>query len=204
VRYLDLHKSHFNRYFRGHTKEVIHLDMSPKNDTFLTSSTVSCPAPHCAHVDDIGAVHAAHCTRIAAAAPHKAALTQLHYRWALFRRPVRQRAGAGACISAARAVQNCGCVRASSQRPKCPRRFSYDGMLPCGVLTAVAPPAAQDRSVRLWDLRTNICQAKLDTPAAAPCASFDQQVIMQHWHTFCKSWTQHADLSMPLMLYSVL
>lgn len=48
---------------------------------------------------------------------------------------------------------------------------------------AMLPPAVQDRSVRLWDLRTNICQAKLDTPAAAPCASFDQQVSMQCWLT---------------------
>lgn len=85
VRYLDLHKSHFNRYFRGHTKEVIHLDMSPKNDTFLTSSTVSGQA---VHVDAIDAVHVARCSRIAAAASSKAAMAQLCCRWPFFQRHV--------------------------------------------------------------------------------------------------------------------
>lgn len=35
----------------------------------------------------------------------------------------------------------------------------------------------QDRQVRLWDLRTNICQGLLTVPGQQPCAAFDQQVL---------------------------
>uniref|UniRef100_A0A7R9VE69 Anaphase-promoting complex subunit 4 WD40 domain-containing protein n=1 Tax=Chlamydomonas euryale TaxID=1486919 RepID=A0A7R9VE69_9CHLO len=37
--------------------------------------------------------------------------------------------------------------------------------------------AAQDKTVRLWDLRTNICQGLLSTPGN-PVASFDQQGLV--------------------------
>ena len=33
----------------------------------------------------------------------------------------------------------------------------------------------QDKTVRLWDLRTNVCQALVYVPGS-PCAAFDQQV----------------------------
>ena len=36
--------------------------------------------------------------------------------------------------------------------------------------------ALQDRQVRLWDLRTNMCQGLLEVPGHHPCAAFDQQV----------------------------
>jgi len=39
----------------------------------------------------------------------------------------------------------------------------------------VRPLALQDRQMRLWDLRTNVCQGLLQAPAR-PCAAFDQQV----------------------------
>ena len=38
--------------------------------------------------------------------------------------------------------------------------------------------ALQDRQMRLWDLRTNVCQGLLQAPAR-PCAAFDQQVSPQ-------------------------
>lgn len=38
--------------------------------------------------------------------------------------------------------------------------------------------AAQDRQVRLWDLRTNICQGLLTVPGQQPCAAFDQQGLV--------------------------
>lgn len=38
--------------------------------------------------------------------------------------------------------------------------------------------AAQDKQVRLWDLRTNICQGLLTTPGHQPCAAFDQQGLV--------------------------
>ena len=37
--------------------------------------------------------------------------------------------------------------------------------------------AAQDKTMRLWDLRTNICQGLLHTPGN-PVASFDQQGLV--------------------------
>jgi hypothetical protein len=40
VRYLDVHHMNYLRYFKGHNREVLHINMSPKNDAFLTSSTV--------------------------------------------------------------------------------------------------------------------------------------------------------------------
>ena len=38
--------------------------------------------------------------------------------------------------------------------------------------------AAEDRQMRLWDVRTNVCQGLLQAPAQ-PCAAFDQQVSPQ-------------------------
>ena len=37
--------------------------------------------------------------------------------------------------------------------------------------------AAQDKTMRLWDLRTHICQGLLQTPGN-PVASFDQQGLV--------------------------
>ncbi|XP_065900981.1 WD repeat-containing protein 82-like [Dysidea avara] len=38
IRYLSLHDNKYLRYFPGHTKRVVALQMSPVNDTFLTGS----------------------------------------------------------------------------------------------------------------------------------------------------------------------
>ena len=38
LRYLSLHDNQYIRYFRGHRDKVVHLDMSPKDDTFLSAS----------------------------------------------------------------------------------------------------------------------------------------------------------------------
>jgi COMPASS component SWD2 len=38
IRYLDLHKNTYQRYFPGHTGTVTSLSVNPSNDTFLTSS----------------------------------------------------------------------------------------------------------------------------------------------------------------------
>ncbi|KAH3816121.1 WD repeat-containing protein 82-like [Dreissena polymorpha] len=38
IRYLSLHDNKYIRYFPGHTKKVVCLDMSPINDTFLSGS----------------------------------------------------------------------------------------------------------------------------------------------------------------------
>ena len=38
IRYLSLHDNKFLRYFKGHTKKVISLEMSPGDDTFLSGS----------------------------------------------------------------------------------------------------------------------------------------------------------------------
>ncbi|GAA5989856.1 hypothetical protein JCM5350_006589 [Sporobolomyces pararoseus] len=39
IRYLSLHDNSFIRYFKGHTKRVVSLAMSPQDDTFLSGST---------------------------------------------------------------------------------------------------------------------------------------------------------------------
>ncbi len=36
IRYLSLHDNKFIRYFTGHTKKVISLEMSPSDDTFIS------------------------------------------------------------------------------------------------------------------------------------------------------------------------
>merc|ERR1711953_1466458 len=38
IRYLSLHDNKFIRYFTGHTKKVISLEMSPADDTFISGS----------------------------------------------------------------------------------------------------------------------------------------------------------------------
>jgi len=38
IRYLSLHDNKFLRYFKGHTKRVISLEMSPADDTFMSGS----------------------------------------------------------------------------------------------------------------------------------------------------------------------
>lgn len=38
IRYMNLEKKSFLRYFEGHEKEVVTLQMSPQNDTFLSGS----------------------------------------------------------------------------------------------------------------------------------------------------------------------
>jgi hypothetical protein len=43
----------------------------------------------------------------------------------------------------------------------------------------------QDRQVRLWDLRTNICQGLLTVPGQQPCAAFDQQVLFLLYTVLC-------------------
>ena len=43
----------------------------------------------------------------------------------------------------------------------------------------------QDRQVRLWDLRTNICQGLLTVPGQQPCAAFDQQVLFLSYTVLC-------------------
>ncbi len=43
----------------------------------------------------------------------------------------------------------------------------------------------QDRQVRLWDLRTNICQGLLTVPGQQPCAAFDQQVLFLLYTVIC-------------------
>jgi hypothetical protein len=49
----------------------------------------------------------------------------------------------------------------------------YPGPSSASSTTHALP--AQDKSMRLWDLKTNICQGILHTPGS-PVASFDQQV----------------------------
>ncbi|GAA5830433.1 hypothetical protein JCM3766R1_002717 [Sporobolomyces carnicolor] len=39
IRYLSLHDNTFLRYFKGHTKRVVSLAMSPQDDSFLSGST---------------------------------------------------------------------------------------------------------------------------------------------------------------------
>ncbi|GAA6006731.1 hypothetical protein JCM11491_003162 [Sporobolomyces phaffii] len=39
IRYLSLHDNSYLRYFKGHTKRVVSLAMSPQDDTFLSGST---------------------------------------------------------------------------------------------------------------------------------------------------------------------
>jgi WD40 repeat protein len=38
-------------------------------------------------------------------------------------------------------------------------------------------PATQDRTVRLWDLRTNVCQGVAHVPGV-PCGAFDEQGLV--------------------------
>ena len=38
IRYLSLHDNKFIRYFTGHTKKVISLEMSPADDTFISGA----------------------------------------------------------------------------------------------------------------------------------------------------------------------
>ncbi len=38
IRYLSLHDNKFLRYFKGHTKRVVAIEMSPLNDSFLSAS----------------------------------------------------------------------------------------------------------------------------------------------------------------------
>ncbi|GAA6010991.1 hypothetical protein JCM10207_005460 [Rhodosporidiobolus poonsookiae] len=39
IRYLSLHDNNYLRYFKGHTKQVVSLAMSPQDDTFLSGAT---------------------------------------------------------------------------------------------------------------------------------------------------------------------
>ena len=61
VRYLSLHDNKFLRYFKGHTKKVISLEMSPLDDTFMTGSldnTVrlwDLRSPNCSGIMSVGA-----------------------------------------------------------------------------------------------------------------------------------------------------
>ena len=41
LRYHDLRRNEYQRYFRGHTATVTSLCMSPKTDMFLSASQVS-------------------------------------------------------------------------------------------------------------------------------------------------------------------
>ena len=38
IRYMSFHDNKFLRYFKGHTKKVVGLEMSPQDDTFLSAS----------------------------------------------------------------------------------------------------------------------------------------------------------------------
>lgn len=42
LRYCSIFEARFLRYFQGHTGRVVSVSMSPKNDTFLSASQVSC------------------------------------------------------------------------------------------------------------------------------------------------------------------
>ncbi|KAI5481293.1 WD repeat protein 82 [Pseudohyphozyma bogoriensis] len=39
IRYLSLHDNNYLRYFKGHKKKVVSLEMSPQDDTFLSGAT---------------------------------------------------------------------------------------------------------------------------------------------------------------------
>lgn len=38
IRYLSLHSNQYVRYFRGHKSRVVTMEVSPKDDTFLSGS----------------------------------------------------------------------------------------------------------------------------------------------------------------------
>jgi COMPASS component SWD2 len=38
IRYMSLHDNKYLRYFKGHTAKVVSMEMSPLDDTFITSS----------------------------------------------------------------------------------------------------------------------------------------------------------------------
>ena len=61
-------------------------------------------------------------------------------------------------------------------------------ILPLYTRVTLGVLALQDRQMRLWDLRTNVCQGLLQAPAR-PCAAFDQQVL------FPDSLSGHAAVS---------
>ncbi|KAF5829449.1 WD40-repeat-containing domain protein [Dunaliella salina] len=60
--------------------------------------------------------------------------------------------------------------------------------------------ASQDKTVRLWDMRTNLCQGLMQAPGN-PCASFDQQAgagdcrVGGSWSA-SSSWTSYSRLNL--------